>query len=101
MAASHHGHVEVVRDLLKHETVDVNAKDNGDNTAPNVASQHGRVEVVRELVQHDTVDVNAQDKLGRTAFLWASHGGGGGAVGDCSRNPQTPRCRRQCRRHSR
>ncbi|KAI2497246.1 hypothetical protein MHU86_17253 [Fragilaria crotonensis] len=59
--ASQNGHLEVVRELLQHDNVDVNLQCTDDGaTALIMASQNGHLEVVRALLQHSNVDVNLQ-----------------------------------------
>ncbi len=71
--ASYYGHLEVVRAFLKHDGVDVNAKDRWDCTALILASARGHLEVVRALLYHNGVDVNIQNKYGMTALILASY----------------------------
>ena len=76
IVASEHGQLQVVRDLLKHESVDMNAKDDDDGlTALYFASFKGYFKVVRELLKHETVEVNARNDDGRTALITASDEG--------------------------
>ncbi|KAI2490607.1 serine/threonine kinase [Fragilaria crotonensis] len=74
--ASQNGHLEVVRELLQHDNVDVNLQCTDDGaTALYMASQQGHLEVVRELLQHDNVDVNLQCTSGATALYTAIQNG--------------------------
>lgn len=59
--ASSGGHLEVVHALLDHDGVDVNVKDNDDDTA------------LRALLNHDGVDVNVQNGNGISAFMAACY----------------------------
>ena len=70
--ASVQGQLEVVRELLEAETVDVNASDNDGKTALIYASSIGQPEVVRALLNHSNININAQDKDGWTALSFAS-----------------------------
>ncbi|KAI2498787.1 hypothetical protein MHU86_15690 [Fragilaria crotonensis] len=64
LMASRLGHSEIVRELLKHEDLEVNARGLDNFTSLMVASFCGYVEVVRELLKHENVQVNArEDKL--------------------------------------
>jgi ankyrin repeat protein len=58
--ASAYGLVDIVRELLKHEQVDVNemSTTRGKNALTR-ASLYNHVAVVRELLKHDKVNVNA------------------------------------------
>ena len=67
------GHLMVVRELLKHQELDVNAKTNHDGSALALASKMVHEEVVRELLKYPTVDMNAKDDDLYTALMWASH----------------------------
>ena len=51
--------------------LDLNARDNDEQTAFLRACQFGRTETVKLLVESNGIDLNAQDKNGWTAFLWA------------------------------
>jgi ankyrin repeat domain-containing protein 50 len=53
MIASEYGHDAVVRELLKHDMVDVNDKDKKGETTLIRASYSGHVGVVRELLKDD------------------------------------------------
>ena len=89
MAASHMGHLDVVKLLLSHPGVDVNALDhvrrlganclfmafitrlflyiqNGRTTALMKAAHMGHLEIVKLLLAYPSVDVNAQDKVSFT-----------------------------------
>ena len=46
------GHVEVVRALLQHDTIDVNAKNGHGETALACATIHGHAQVAAELLKH-------------------------------------------------
>jgi general stress protein 26 len=67
--------LEVVRELLQNNNVDVNLQKTDGATALYVASQNGHLEVVRELLQNNNVDVNLQKTDGATALHMASQNG--------------------------
>ncbi|KAI2492082.1 hypothetical protein MHU86_22479 [Fragilaria crotonensis] len=69
--ACENGRLEVVRELWKHENLNVNANDNHGYTALMSASFGSKVNVVRELLQHDEVDVTLKNKSGCTALMQA------------------------------
>jgi ankyrin repeat protein len=75
--ASVYGRVEVVRELLQHNKVDVNLRRIYDgSTVLLIASQNGHLEIVRELLQNNKVDVNRQRTYdGATALCIASENG--------------------------
>lgn len=60
------GHIDVVRVLLGHNNVDVNAKTDDDYTPLHWACIHDHADVVRELLKHDKINVNIKDKDGWT-----------------------------------
>lgn len=69
--ACDYGHVGVVRELLGHSGVDVNAADPDGRTSLMWACHYGKVEIVRELLNHPEVDVNAMDCDGWTCLMLA------------------------------
>ena len=75
--ASWKGHVEVVKALLLHDKVDVNARRTTDGvTALWMASQNGHVEIVKVLLMNNKVDVNARRTIdGLTPLYMASQYG--------------------------
>jgi serine/threonine-protein phosphatase 6 regulatory ankyrin repeat subunit B len=73
--ASSGGHLKVVRELLKHHKIDVNAKDDDGDTALIAASENCHWEVVGTLLMHHELDVNARNDNGNTALLVASDQG--------------------------
>ena len=73
--ASAFGLVDVDRELLKRDEVDVNAKDNGDKTPLISASAYNRASVVRELLKRDEVVVNHTCHDGNSALQVASEKG--------------------------
>jgi ankyrin repeat protein len=70
--ASEHGYAEMVRELIKHEGLDLNLRAHRGRTPLIVASEWGRIKVVSELLKVQAVDVNAQDDDGRTSLIMAS-----------------------------
>ena len=56
--ASDEGHLEIVRDLLNHNEVEVNIQDNEGNTALIYARD---LEIVRILLNHTEIDVNIKN----------------------------------------
>jgi ankyrin repeat domain-containing protein 50 len=50
----------VVRELLIHNVVDVNARNNQGNTALILASFLGHIYVIRELINHHIIDINTK-----------------------------------------
>ncbi|KAI2503197.1 serine/threonine kinase [Fragilaria crotonensis] len=85
-AASASGHVEVVRELLRNNTVDVNLRTVGGSAAIHMASEDGHVEVVRELLRNSTVNVNLRSVSGSTALIYASQNGHVEVVRELLRN---------------
>ena len=75
MLAAVNGHVEVVRTLLEHPDIAVNAADPGMITALMWATFHGHVEVVQALLERPDLAVNAADNHGRTALMVAAYKG--------------------------
>ncbi|KAI2500629.1 serine/threonine kinase [Fragilaria crotonensis] len=73
-AANGDDYVEIVRELLNHDKVEVNIQRTDDGTtALHTACRYAGSDVVRELLRHDKVNVNAQNKEGDTALIIASH----------------------------
>lgn len=69
--ASRHGHVEVVKELLRHPKIDSTIKHNDGYTTPlHLASLNGHVEVVKQLLHHHAAakidDVNVVQADGYT-----------------------------------
>ena len=73
IAASLFGYFQVVRELLKHDKVDVNIGIEYGHTPLVLASSFGRYKVVRELLKHENVDVNFAVECGYTPLTLASH----------------------------
>ena len=65
----------IIIELLKHEKLDLNAKDCFGATALNIASHEGFQEVVRMLLKDGRVDIHAKDKYDYTALISASENG--------------------------
>jgi len=65
-------HGDVVRALLAHNGVDVNAADDSGRRALMTAAENGVIDVVRALLAYNGVDVNAADDSGRTALMMAA-----------------------------
>jgi ankyrin repeat protein len=72
MLASERGIEEVVRLLLGHKDINVNLKDEDEQTALYWASKEGHEEVVRLLLEHKDVNVNQKNKKGKNALIVAS-----------------------------
>eukprot|EP01083_Nonionella_stella_P092622 259327_1 len=70
-------HVDIIKLLLAHPDIDVNAQDHMRNTALHYTSPRLSKcsswtypdEILRLLLQNDKLDVNRKDILGRTAFM--------------------------------
>jgi len=69
------GHVQVVKVLLEHPVIDVNAGNAGRATPLNIASQEGHVEVVKLLLADTRVDLNSPSGDGTTPFSKACQEG--------------------------
>jgi len=73
-AAAQHGHLDIVRVLLRHGA-DPNAREVGDNTYPlHWAAAHGHTEIVRALLDaggdvHGVGDVHELDTIGWATFF--------------------------------
>jgi ankyrin repeat protein len=63
--------LNMIREVLEHDKVDVNAKDHGGRTALYWASYSGLWGAIEILLQYDEVDVNAKGAHGNTALVWA------------------------------
>jgi ankyrin repeat protein len=72
MLASKRGNEEVVHLLLGHKDINVNLKDEDEQTALYWASKEGHEEVVRLLIEHKDVNVNQKNKKGKNALIVAS-----------------------------
>jgi ankyrin repeat protein len=72
IAATRQNHPDVVRELLTHEGIKVNFRDQHGNSALFIASRENRFEIVHELLTHQDIKVNFQNQLGETAVSIAS-----------------------------
>ena len=63
--ASDRGHCDVVRELMKHDTLDVNVA-TLPSSGPRLLGNH--LDVVGELLQHDKLDIDAKFTAGSTAL---------------------------------
>jgi ankyrin repeat protein len=64
--------LDVVCELLNHDNVDVNARNDYGNSALIRASLCGHVDVVCDFLNHDKVDVNARNTTdGNTSLIEA------------------------------
>jgi ankyrin repeat protein len=74
---SHWGCLEIVRELLRHRQIDVNAVDSNGDTPLHIASRNGCPEIVQELVRNGAL-VDAQNSDGQTPLhvvcAYFSHG---------------------------
>ena len=70
--AARRGHAEVVKALLAHSEIDVNAKNNHGMTALMAAAENGYTEVVKALLGHSKIDVNVASRRGWTALMIAA-----------------------------
>jgi hypothetical protein len=76
MSATRANHVDIVRVLLRHEKVDVNAQRRTDGEAAlHIASAEGLFGVVNLLLEHNNLKVNLPRNDGRTALMVASANG--------------------------
>ena len=61
----------IVRQLLMHKQVDVNAKDMWGRPAVSYACYFGYLGIIREFLKCEDVDVNVKGAYGNTALMWA------------------------------
>ena len=66
---------DIVKMLLGHKDIDVNARNSYGHTALMWASGYGDANIVKILLGHKDIDVNAGDSYGYTASYWASKNG--------------------------
>jgi hypothetical protein len=64
-------HDRIVRQLLKKDGIDLNAKDNNGRTPLSWAAENMNDQIVRQLLK-DGIDLNSKDNNGRTPLSWAS-----------------------------
>ena len=69
------GHTEIVKLLLKIDTIDVDYAGSGHRTPLSYAAHHGHVEVVKLLLDTNKVNVNHQDFRGWTPLFHAAKRG--------------------------
>jgi len=78
--ASTRGHLEIVRELLRVEGVDVNMRGWGGRTALMFAAENGNIEILRELLQIEEIDYTAIDMFGNSTLKLAVMNNHTGAV---------------------
>jgi ankyrin repeat protein len=71
MKACAHNNMEIVKELLADQKVDVNLQNTWGGTALITACFFNNIEAVKELLADQKVDVNLQDKGGYTALIKA------------------------------
>ena len=75
MDAAKHGQITLLREQLLAAGIDVNARDEYEDTALIVAARNGRTGIVKELLQVTGIEVNARRPLGKTALMHAAKNG--------------------------
>ncbi len=76
MHAAKYGQLTQLRELLLTAGIDVNARDEYEDTALIIAARNGRTGIVKELVQIAGIEVNARRPHGgKTALIHASKNG--------------------------
>ena len=73
--ASYNGHVEVVRTLIKHPGVFVEARETLRRTSLSLAAENNHVETVQALLESPEVDLNSEDMRGHTPLFHAAWSG--------------------------
>ena len=73
--AAQSGHVDIVKELLQDETININATNHLGATALHIAAQNGHVDVVKEFLQNEKTNVNGVDNLGKTPLYIAIENG--------------------------
>mmetsp|Transcript_6398 Transcript_6398/g.12018 ORF Transcript_6398/g.12018 Transcript_6398/m.12018 type:complete len:279 (+) Transcript_6398:109-945(+) len=68
--------VQIMRYLIEHEGVDVNATDDSGRTVLMLSARDHAMGMLRYLVEEARANLDARDKMGRTALDWASRGRG-------------------------
>ena len=69
--AVQNGNTNIVKRLCQHPSINVNAKDDSDQTPLHIACSYGFADVVESLCEHPFIDINAKDKDGGTPLLLA------------------------------
>jgi len=70
------GHIDIVKQLLKDENVDVNKISEDDDTTPfYVACEEGHIEIVKLLLSDSRIDPNIPNENGKTSFYCACERG--------------------------
>ena len=67
--------MDAIHLLLEHTRMDINARDENEETALHVAAQNGRYLPMRAMVAHPQLDVNARDKYNRTPLHFGAQEG--------------------------
>jgi ankyrin repeat protein len=75
MQAAKYGQITLLREQLRVAGIDVNARDEYEDTVLIVAARNGRTGIVQELLQAAGIDVNARRPLGKTALMHAAKNG--------------------------
>jgi ankyrin repeat protein len=75
MVACKSGSVEVVKELLKIDGIDIKVKSTYGETALMMACTSGSVEVVKELLKIDGIDITVKNKSHETALMLACKSG--------------------------
>ena len=70
--ASLRGHLKIVRELLKSCKLNVNVRNEYEDTALTLASLFNRVNIVCELINHNNIDVNHANWISDTAHILAT-----------------------------
>ena len=73
--AAQNGQVDIVKELLQDETININATNHLGATALHIAAQNGHVNVVKEFLQNEKTNVNGVDNLGKTPLYIAIENG--------------------------
>ena len=75
--ATNRGFYDIVRELLSHPDIDVNARSGSyasdqKNTALILASLHDFIDIAKELLKHPGIDINIEDEHDKTAYHYAN-----------------------------
>ena len=65
----------IVEKLLQNPDIDINARDNLQNTALHIAAERGHERIVKLLLRHPKIEINAKNQLGWTALSKATFSG--------------------------